>query len=618
MARGKTKDIKNQSNNGMVKIVEGKLKDLGYENIISVETKEQEGSGLISKVGDAVPIYVYMTTEPYSPVLEGIAIQEAEGCPLGYPTYLWLTNGEINMYFELETEVQVQSLPMQKKYLEKFGLQAVVAKERSKVSYKELQYEFDHIHEVIYSSRDAIDNKNDAIDEMCKLIFLEVHRNRQGDKEYILPKTQEKITLNQILEPDYIKEYKEVAVTQIKEVFQLVKEEKDYIWSDNGHSFRIFREEEYLKLTRPSTYEQIFTDLRKHTLSEVPDDILGRVFDVMLRRKFDSKGGLGIYLTPRQVTEAMARIALNDISDAELFARDVKGRYTFRVCDPCCGSGGFLIEAIRIMKKRIDKSLGLSPEEKEKRKKEMMEQCIVGADNAPGMVLKARINMVMHGAMRTKIFQATNSLTDDNLEQDSYNLIMTNPPFGKTAIDKKKGEENIDIIKRFSFDINPETGVPNYSPEGLALGSKPSSKGVWAEVNSIDPAVLFIDRCLQLLKPGGKLLIVLPDGILSNSGYRYLREYMMGKKDEATGRFFGGKGVIKAVVSLPPDTFGLSGAGAKTSFVYVQKKSNVTDEQGAIFMAIAEKVGFEVKQNSEQYIERNDLVPICEGYEKGE
>ncbi|MEF3019402.1 N-6 DNA methylase, partial [Pseudomonas aeruginosa] len=88
----------------------------------------------------------------------------------------------------------------------------------------------------------------------------------------------------------------------------------------------------------------------------------------------------------------------------------------------------------------------------------------------------------------------------------------------------------------------------------------------------IDPAVLFIDRCLQLLRPGGRLLIVLPDGVLCNSGDRYVREYIMGKKDEITGQFVGGKAIVKAVLSLPADTFKLSGTGAKTSVLYLQKR----------------------------------------------
>ena len=85
--------------------------------------------------------------------------------------------------------------------------------------------------------------------------------------------------------------------------------------------------------------------------------------------------------------------------------------------------------------------------------------------------------------------------------------------------------------KKPKYELHPSTG-------GLALGSKPDNKGHWQQVKggSIDPAVLFIDRCLQLLKPGGRLLIVLPDGVLCNSGDRYVREYIMGKKDERQRR----------------------------------------------------------------------------------
>jgi type I restriction enzyme M protein len=124
-----------------------------------------------------------------------------------------------------------------------------------------------------------------------------------------------------------------------------------------------------------------------------------------------------------------------------------------------------------------------------------------------------------------------------------------------------------------------------------------------------------------LLKPGGRLVIVVPDGILCNSGDRYVREYIMGVKNEETGKFVGGKAVVKAVVSLPPVTFRLSGAGAKTSFLYLQKK-RPGDEQGPIYMAVANKVGFDIKANKETLIEGgkttpNDLVKIVEGYREG-
>ncbi|MCV3262735.1 hypothetical protein OGZ01_06115 [Vibrio harveyi] len=97
-------------------------------------------------------------------------------------------------------------------------------------------------------------------------------------------------------------------------------------------------------------------------------------------------------------------------------------------------------------------------------------------------------------------------------------------------------EDGSPVWAGFRTDLrNVSTGKkPKYelfpTVSGLALGSKPNKKGEWQPVKggSIDPAVLFIDRCLQLLKPGGSLMIVLPDGILCNSGDRYVREYING------------------------------------------------------------------------------------------
>ena len=111
-------------------------------------------------------------------------------------------------------------------------------------------------------------------------------------------------------------------------------------------------------------------------------------------------------------------------------------------------------------------------------------------------------------------------------------------------------------------------------------------------------------------------MIVVPDGILCNSGDRYVREYLIGRKDEETGKFVGGKAIVKAVVSLPQVTFRLSGAGAKTSFLYLQKK-RPGDEQTPVFMAVANEVGFDVKQNKEVLTGVNDLVKVLEAYKQG-
>ena len=75
----------------------------------------------------------------------------------------------------------------------------------------------------------------------------------------------------------------------------------------------------------------------KGTLADVAGDLLGRVFDVFLRANFESKGGLGVYLTPNPVKQAMLEIAMHDIQqDTETMERLTAG--TFRFCDPTCGS----------------------------------------------------------------------------------------------------------------------------------------------------------------------------------------------------------------------------------------------------------------------------------------
>lgn len=119
-----------------------------------------------------------------------------------------------------------------------------------------------------------------------------------------------------------------------------------------------------------------------------------------------------------------------------------------------------------------------------------------------------------------------------------------------------------------------------------------------------------------------------PDGVLCNLSDRYLCEYNMGKKDEKYGEFVGGKAIVKRVISLPADTFKLSGTGAKTSILYLQKRHAREDNpeqflpepQTDVFMAVAETLGYLVKNNIEDYSAgvSNDLDKIVGAYKRGE
>jgi type I restriction enzyme M protein len=483
--------------------------------------------------------------------------------------------------------------------------------------FKELQREFDELHERIYAAREPIDGSNDLTAQLCKCIFLKMHLERNRD--FRVPPGDK--LFEEVFEPAYIRNAKGLAVEEIKRAFDTAKALPEYRFKDDkGHDFQIFDTRDFIKFNQPETYARIAEMLNRHQLTNpdetgLEDDILGRAFDVMLRAKFESKGGMGIYLTPQQVRDAMVQMAFYDILKEDpgtITRRDpVTDDLAFRVGDPCCGSGGFLVTAMREVRKYVDRLVGLSDKQRHDLLSEIYWRGFEGSDNSPNMVLLARINLALHGDPKSRVYEAKNSLTEDYYVPESFDLILTNPPFKKGGI---KQEEQPELIATFCSDVMNRR--PSMSGAGLALGAKPDSNGNWTPVKSVDPAVLFIDRCLQLLKPGGRLLIVVPDGILCNSGDRYVREYIMGRKDESTGQFVGGKAIVRAVVSLPQVTFRLSGAGAKTSFLYLQKK-RAGDEQGPVFMAVASEVGFDVKQNKEVLTGVNDLVKIVEAYKVG-
>ncbi|HAN7760607.1 TPA: N-6 DNA methylase [Escherichia coli] len=567
--------------------------------------------------------------------------------------------------------------------------------------YTRLMQRFDAFHENVYRvTKDKVNDKNDIIEEVAKLLFLETFRLHHDEDLTFKDDEGNTLRFRDVFDWQYVESHGDKAVAQIKAAFEEFKNHENYVViSDDGSRNPIFSKETHLRLSVAKNYQDLLEAIqnlgpvktndgkiaKEHgTLADVSGDLLGRVFDVFLRANFESKGGLGVYLTPNPVKQAMLEIAMHDIDDDdEMRSRLANG--DFRFCDPTCGSFGFGSVALSQIDKWIDFKLVLADDKKESLKQKLRDCAFTGADAAPRMVMLARVNMALQGAPKAQIFYTDNSLTTNALKPNSFDLICTNPPFGTPKFDKGKNGQNskanyeanmeqvlggfrptkkvvdsynawYDHVKMKWQDIGDleldENGEPKWAgyrtdlrrtggtdkkpfyslqptTAGLALGSKPDSKGNWQPVGAtIDPAVLFIDRCLQLLKPSGRLLIVLPDGILCNSGDRYVREYIMGKKDEKTGEFVGGKAIVKAVISLPSDCFKLSGTGAKTSILYLQKRHAnpnqpeqfLPEPQTDVFMAVAETLGYVVKNNIEDYNAgvANDLDKIVSVYKRGE
>ncbi len=567
-------------------------------------------------------------------------------------------------------------------------------------TYTRLMHRLDAFHEQVYQTvKDRVSDRNEIIEEVAKILFLETFRCHHEERLSFEHEGQA-YNFREVFSAGYVRAHQDTAVARIQAAFDQLKGHPDYVvTADDGSENPIFERNTHLRLARWENYATLLEAIQDlgpvtdnqgrerkpaGTLADVSADVLGRVFDVFLRANFESKGGLGVYLTPNPVKQAMLDIAFHDIAGDSATIEELSAG-NFRFCDPACGTYGFGSVALSRLRELINQISGRDDTWRIDLFQRTIEQGFIGADSAPRMVMLARVNMALQGASKARIFYTENSLTTRALKPNSMSLICTNPPFGTPKFKtNKQGQESkkhyeaqmeqvlggfrdaeevvtgynayYDHIRKewrdtgpLHLDANGEpiwagyrtdlrnvaTGkTPRYalypSTAGLALGSKPDKKGHWKQVKggSIDPAVLFIDRCLQLLKPGGRLLIVLPDGILCNSGDRYVREYIMGKKDEQTGQFVGGKAIVKAVISLPADTFKLSGTGAKTSILYLQKRKAAEDDpnrflpdaQVDVFMAVADTLGYVVKNNVEDYSAGvpNDLDRIVGAYRRGE
>ncbi|MBX0310695.1 MAG: SAM-dependent methyltransferase, partial [Sulfurihydrogenibium sp.] len=233
--------------------------------------------------------------------------------------------------------------------------------------------------------------------------------------------------------------------------------------------------------------------------------------------------------------------------------------------------------------------------------KEYAHAYISGIDINPDLAKVAKMHMVLYDDGHSGIFCADSLLDFNELikiaeksgvprslrpEPGNFQVLMTNPPFGsKGKIDNKK------ILRNFE----------------LGYKWKQEKDGRWVKTNEIlkgqSPEILFIERSLQLLAEGGRMAIVLPNGILNNSSLGYVREFI--KQNSR----------ILAVVSLPAGTFMSAGANPQTSILFLQKLSKekaeeLNREDYPIFMAIVEKIGYDLTTKT--------APPIYKRNEKGE
>lgn len=456
----------------------------------------------------------------------------------------------------------------------------------------------DEFSRLLYKCHNIIRNNDKlspeaAFDEISKILFIKIRYERDNTGTQIFSKDA------------FVKlkdAYNRMKSKDAPEFYQFLFEKtKEDFSKDN-----LFEPNETIRI-RETSFEKIVEELQIYNLSTTSDDVKGIAFEKFLGRTF--RGELGQFFTPRTIVEFM--VAALDPQEGEY------------VCDPCCGSGGFLIRAFEYVREQIEDELEERKEEikaqlipdnyddlkakdqetidakvsdafakmnyevdisnEKGRLRSLSFNCIYGTDANPRMARTAKMNMIMHGDGHGGVHHHDGLLNINGIWDGRFDVILTNPPFGSrvdkdikiTEADKFTDETKIKAyIKRYGNEyLNALKQVNDHIGESLL-----DQFGV-GKLSGLTE-VLFIDRCINLLKPGGRLGIVLPEGVLNNTNLQNVREY------------FEGRAKILLIVSIPQEVFMAAGATVKPSLMFFKR---FTEDEQKQYDDIKEKAYSEVR-----------------------
>lgn len=560
---------------------------------------------------------------------------KVEDCYQGYNYATWsraklfaISNGkELQVYKTVEEELPlklqpVNDIPHIDTILDDKKLEESLAKTK--------EFTGDEFAKLLHKCHNIIRNNDKlspeaSFDEISKILFIKIMYERNPKQEAIFSLKQ----FERLKEAWNMSRGKsESESSYMQRLFEDVKAE---FLTDN-----IFDENEKIKL-RERSFEQIVKELEIYNLTSTSADVKGIAFEKFLGRTF--RGELGQFFTPRVIVDFI--VDLLEPKENEL------------ICDPCAGSGGFLIKTFESIRKTMDdyyielkkakqkeifgqeleniddeelqkqyeEFVSIVNKEEEEKIRKLSHESIFGTDANPRMARVSKMNMIMHGDGHNGIHHNDGLLNVNGIFHNRFDVIVTNPPFG-TNLDKKyplveqdskytnptiidnyvnkyskelfvragyteiyDKEKHFDIVKE---QYLKEMGqVTNYIDEPIRNLFK-----VGRELGSGATEVLFIERCLDLLKPGGRMGIVLPEGVLNSSNLSNAREY------------FESRAKILLIVSMPQDIFISSGATVKTSLVFLKK---FTQEEVKEYETIKKEVTKDIKAKYAK-----DIDPIKE------
>lgn len=420
-----------------------------------------------------------------------------------------------------------------------------------------LMFAFRRCHN--YISGNAGMHKTDAFWELLKVIFTKIEDERTGEINfYVTPNELKNATSAMSTKTRLQRLFTSKVVNKYPTIFN----------SDETKNIEL----------SPEVLAYVVSQLQGYSLLASPVDVKGIAYEEIVGSNL--RGDRGEFFTPRNACRMAVEMLAPEPGE--------------KMIDPACGTGGFLItamnHALKVLRENEaelwnDKESPNSYEVEElyRKRTEYLSTCVYGMDLNPSLVRAAKMNMVMNNDGSGGLFRE-NSLanphtwateTNNHIFLGSFDLVFTNPPFGANIL-----IDDVGLLSQYEL-----AAIWDKDADGILSIRKDKSGEAILQTN-MPPEILFIERCIQLLKPGtGRMAMVIPNGILNNPSLEYVRYWMLRNVQ------------ILAVVDMQRDLF-QPGNDTQTSMVLMRRLSEREKVLAAqrqidyeIFMAVAEKIG---------------------------
>lgn len=446
--------------------------------------------------------------------------------------YVWVTSGIKDEYFEITnispvSRISISDIPKRDGEVKRFKYIKGV-NEPPKGTQSELIQKFKSAHDALWGGGALAPTT--AFDELDKLIFCKIWDERWRDND---PKSKGQPFNFQIIH------YPEDQQNNKAKV-ELEKRIRDLYEHGRKKDPEVFKDDIKLDKHKIYTVVQYLQDIN---LSKTDLDAKGLAFQSFMGEFF--RGDFGQFFTPKPIVEfIVTAIGVNK---------------DWKILDTSCGSGGFLLHALKAV--RDDANEVFSDEIGSTSWRDywhvFAEKHLFGIEINEQISRVAKMNMIIHDDGHTNIItndglknNRTLEIENRNLnfQDGSFDLIMTNPPFGSTI----KADE-VGYYKEYEL-FEKNLGFTEIKDRI----TDDNNKNKWRTSQSTE--VLFLERCYKYLnEENGYLAIVVPDGILTNSSSQYVRDWLIEKFR------------ILAIVSLPQHTFAHVKAGVKSSVLFLKK-----------------------------------------------